>query len=151
MFGNLICGLQKSKETWSAFLSDSEEAKKCVPLFGFKKKKENSFLQKTVLPSFPPDNIYHIVNTSYNLHSSTFVQSTAKCSLFKWFTTGRFIRRSLNVKVVVQSHGSQCGILGALGWHPARISPLVLFLPANNEYNKFPILQREIMLSYSRC
>jgi len=87
-----------------------------------KKKKRNPFLQKTVLPPFPPDSIYHTVNTSYNLHSSTFVPSTARCSLFKGFTTGRFIRRPLNVEVVIQSHGSQCGIVGALGWHSASLS-----------------------------
>ena len=118
MLGNLICGLQKGKETWSAFLSDSEEAKS-VPLFNFPKK---PFIQNTLLPPFPPDSIYHPVNTSYNLHSSTFVPSTARCNLFKWFTTGRFIRPSLNLKFVVQSHGSQCVILRALGWHPANVS-----------------------------
>jgi hypothetical protein len=89
MLDNLICWLQQDKETWSAFLSDSEEAKKMRAFIQFKK---NSFLQKTVLPPFPPDNIYHTVNTSYNLHSSTFVPSTARCSLCKGFTTARFIR-----------------------------------------------------------
>jgi len=28
----------------------------------------------------------------------------------------------LNAEVVVQFHGSQCGILGALGWHSASLS-----------------------------
>jgi hypothetical protein len=120
MLGNLICGLQKGKETWSAFLSDSEEAKKCGP--HSIPPKEKPFLQKTALPRFPPGSIYRTVNTSYSLHSSTFMSSAARCSLFKWFTTGRFTRRSLSVEVVVQSHGSKCGILGAVGWHSASLS-----------------------------
>jgi hypothetical protein len=44
MFGNLICGLQKGKEMWSAFWSDREEAKKCMPLFNLQKKKKRETL-----------------------------------------------------------------------------------------------------------
>jgi hypothetical protein len=102
-------------------------------------KKRSAFLHKTVLPPFPLDNIYHTVNTSYNLYSSAFLPPSARCSLCKWFTTVGFIRRDLTVAALVQSHSSQCGILGGLDWHLTRLFPcLFLFPPANNKYDSCP-------------
>ena len=65
MLGNLICGLQQGKETWSASLSDSEEAKNECLYSISKEKKSLSRIKCFCL--FSVDNIYHSVNTSYNL------------------------------------------------------------------------------------
>lgn len=136
MLGNLICELQKGKETWSAFLSDSEEAKKCVPLFNFQKRNFSYrklccllFLQTAFIILSTQVTIYiaaHLWRQMQDVAYSNDLQQGGSydCpSMWRlWFNS-----TAVSVGFLLRL----AGILQDFSW-------LVMVPPANNDYDSFP-------------